>query len=359
MHGLAIAAAILLILSVLWDAFETIVLPRRVSRRFRLTRLFYQGTWKPWRAIGLRKPSGNARENFLSIFGPISILLLLALWALGLVFGFALLHWGLATPMDARAGLHGFAADLYFSGTTFVTLGLGDVAPLSGLGRLLTFVESGIGFGFLALVIGYLPTLFQSFARREVNISLLDARAGSPPTAAELIRRHAGEEGSAALTTLLQEWEIWSADLLGIQISFPVLAYFRSQHDNESWVGALTTVLDVCSLVIAGMENAPKRAARLTFAMARHAVVDLAMIFHLHPHRPHEERLSPEDAKRLRAALRDAGKPLREGADVDERLDRLRGMYEPWVNALSEHLLMPLPPWVPPIGARDNWQTTA
>jgi len=311
MHGLAIAGAILLILSVLWDAFETIVLPRRVSRKFRLTRIFYQASWRPWRAIGLRKPLGNARENFLSIFGPISILLLLALWALGLVFGFALLHWGLATPMEARAGLHGFPADIYFSGTTFVTLGLGDVTPLSGIGRLLTFVESGIGFGFLALVIGYLPTLFQSFARREVNISLLDARAGSPPTASELVRRHAGEEGSAALTTLLQEWEIWSADLLGIQVSFPVLCYFRSQHDNESWVGALTTVLDVCSLIIAGMENAPKRAARLTFAMARHAVVDLASIFHLHPHKPHTERLSPEDMKRLRAALRDAGKPLR------------------------------------------------
>jgi hypothetical protein len=359
MHGLAVAGAILLVLFVLWDAFETIVLPRRVSRRFRLTRFFYQGTWKPWRAIGRRKPAGNARENFLSIFGPISILLLLALWALGLVFGFAALHWGLQTPMETRAGLHGFPADLYFSGTTFVTLGLGDVAPQSGPGRLLTFVESGIGFGFLALVIGYLPTLFQSFARREVNISLLDARAGSPPTAAELVRRHAGEEGSAALTSLLQEWEIWSADLLGIQVSFPVLAYFLSPHDNESWVSALTTVLDVCSLIIAGMENAPKRAARLTFAMARHAVVDLASIFHLHPHSPHDERLTPEDLRRLREALVEAGKPLREGTDVDDRLARLRGMYEPWVNALSEHLLMPLPPWVPPAGARDNWQSTA
>ncbi len=358
MHGVAITLAVLLILFVLWDAFETMVLPRRVSRKFRLTRFFYQGTWRPWRAIGRRKPPGNARENFLSIFGPMSILVLLALWALGLVFGFALLHWGLQTRMDTRTGLHGFPADLYFSGTTFVTLGLGDVAPLSGPGRLLTFVESGIGFGFLALVIGYLPTLFQSFARREVNISLLDARAGSPPTAAELIRRHAGEEGSVALTALLQEWEIWSADLLGIQVSFPVLAYFRSQHDNESWVAALTTVLDVCALIIAGMENAPLRAARLTFAMARHAVADLAGIFHLHPHRP-PDRLPIEDARRLLETLRAAGKPMRVGPDVEERLERLRGMYEPWIYALSEHLLMPLPPWVPPLNARDNWQTTA
>ena len=358
MHGVAIALAVLLILSVLWDAFETIVLPRRVSRRFRLTRIFYQGTWKPWRAIGRHKPPGNRRENFLSIFGPISILMLLVLWALGLVFGFALLHWGLGTRMETRPGLNGFAADLYFSGTTFVTLGLGDVAPLTGPGRILTFVESGIGFGFLALVIGYLPTLFQSFARREVNVSLLDARAGSPPTAAELVRRHSGEEGGAALTALLQEWEIWSADLLGIQISFPVLAYFRSQHDNESWVAALTTVLDVCALIISGMENAPKRAARLTFAMARHAVVDLAMIFHLHPRHP-PERLPDEDRKRLYEALRAAGRPMTEGPDVDERLKRLRSMYEPWIYALSEHLLMPLPPWVPPVGAKDNWQTTA
>ncbi len=359
MGTLAVVLGVVLILVVLWDAFETIVLPRRVSRRFRLTRIFYALTWRPWRALGLRRPAGNPRENFLSIFGPLSLLMLLVAWAGALVFGFALLYWGLGSRLKMPPGLGGFPADLYFSGTTLVTLGLGDVIPASGLARLLAFVESGIGFGFLALVVGYLPTLFQAFSRREVNIALLDARAGSPSTASELIKRQAGDHPGHNLADLLHDWDVWSADLLETQISFPVLAYYRSQHDNQSWVAALTTMLDVCALIIAGAENGPVRAARLTFAMARHAVADLAQIFRLKPEDPADDRLPAVDAKRLRLVMQEAGMPLKEGPETEARLLRLRRMYEPHVNVLSRHLLMPLPAWVPPVGARDNWQTTA
>jgi hypothetical protein len=359
MEALAVAAGSILIVFVLWDAFETVVLPRRVSRRFRLTRFFYRATWPPWRALARRRPAGNPRENFLSIFGPLSLLLLLVLWAVSLVFGFALLHWGLGTHLEMPEGLGGFTADLYFSGTTLVTLGLGDVRPANGMARMLTFAESGIGFGFLALVVGYLPTLFQAFSRREVNIALLDARAGSPPSAGELIKRHAGADGNLDLTQLLHDWDIWAADLLETQISFPVLAYYRSQHDNQSWVAALTTVLDVCALIIAGVEKGPVRAARLTFAMSRHAVADLAQIFVLKAESPPADRLPPEDARRLRQMMKEAGMPLVENPETLERLNRLRKMYEPHVNVLARHLLMPLPAWVPPAGAKDNWQTTA
>src|SRR6266851_3185991 len=175
MRPLAIMFGFFLLLFVLWDAFETVVLPRRVSRRFGLTKGFYRLTWAPWRAIAGRRKPGNSRENFLSVYGPLSLLLLLGLWATGLVFGFALLQWGLGTRLQTPAGLQGFAADLYYSGTTLFTVGLGDVSPTTGLGRLLTVVEGGTGFGFLALVVGYLPPLNQAFSRREVNISLLDA----------------------------------------------------------------------------------------------------------------------------------------------------------------------------------------
>ncbi|MEO8191607.1 MAG: potassium channel family protein [Acidobacteriota bacterium] len=360
MPVLAVGGGTLLILTVLWDAFETIVLPRRVSRKFRLTRLFYVATWMPWRSLGLRRRAGNPRENFLSIFGPLSLILLLVTWALGLVFGFALIQWGLGTHLKMPEGMHGFAADLYFSGTTLVTLGLGDVSPSTTTGRMLAFIESGTGFGFLALVVGYLPTLSQAFSRRETNIALLDARAGSPPTAAELIRRHAGDPGRGEdLGDLLHDWDVWSADLLETHISFPVLAYYRSQHDNQSWVAAMTTVLDVCSLIIAGVEKGPLRSARLTFAMARHAVADMSQVFHLEP-TPHAlERLPPGDLARLKEVMQVAGIALKSDPDVEERLHRLIAMYEPYVDALSRHLLMPLPQWVPPVGARDNWQTTA
>ncbi|MEO8431024.1 MAG: potassium channel family protein [Acidobacteriota bacterium] len=359
MHALAVSGGAVLIVSVLWDAFETIVLPHRVSRGFRLTRLFYVVTWRPFRALGRRREAGNPRENFLSIFGPMSLLLLLAAWALALVLGFALLHWGFGTHLSMPRGLSDLGGDLYFSGTTLVTLGLGDVTPSTTSARVLSFVESGMGFGFLALVVGYLPTLFQAFSRREVTIALLDARAGSPPTAAEFIRRHGGPTEGRSLAELLHDWEVWSADLLETTISFPVLAYYRSQHDNQSWLAGLTTVLDVCTLVIAGVEGGPVRSARLTFAMARHALVDISQVFRLKPGAPTEDRLPAADAVRLRETLLQAGAPLKPGEAIDERLRNLRSMYEPFAFALSDHLLMPLPRWVPPVGARDNWQTTA
>ena len=359
MHPVAIVGGLLLLLVVLWDAFETIVLPRRVSRRLRLTRLFFRATWLPWRALArLRKP-GIARENFISVYGPLSLLFLLALWAAALVFGFALLHWGVGTHLLLPAGLGGFAADLYYSGTTLVTLGLGDVSPTSGLGRLLTVIEGGTGFGFLALVIGYLPTLSQAFSRREVNISLLDARAGSPPTAVELLRRHMHPDDVEALALLLTEWEQWSADLLETHISFPVLGYYRSQHDNQSWVAALTTMLDVCALIIAGLENAPVRAARLTYAMARHAVVDMSRVFYQPPQPPSPDRLPPEALSNLRKALAASGHVLPEGEKVDNKLNHLRQAYEPYLNALGSYLFMPLPQWLPREASQDNWQRTA
>jgi hypothetical protein len=359
MRLLAVAAGLLLLFVVLWDAFETIVLPRRASFRYRLTRFFYRSTWPPFAAIGRRMRAGNSRENFLSVFGPLSLILLLALWAFALVFGFALLQWGFGSHVISHSGPGDFGTDLYMSGTNFFTLGLGDVTPTSTAARVLTTVEAGTGFGFLALVIGYLPVLSQAFSRREVPIALLDARAGSPPTAAELLRRHADGDSVEALTSLFSDWERWSADVLEGHISFPVLAFYRSQHDNQSWVAALTTVLDTCSLVITGIEDAPVRAARLTFAMARHALADLTSVLGRVPLLSAADRLPPQELARLRRTLAAGGISLREGREFDEKLAHLRSLYEPYAHALSNFLLMPLPPWLPPEGAKDNWQTTA
>jgi hypothetical protein len=359
MTSIATGAGVLMILVILWDAFETIVLSRRVSRKFRLTRVFYRLLWGPWRALASRFPPGNRRENFLMVFGPLSLLLLLAAWAAGLIASFGLLHWGLGSHMIAADGSHGLRTDLYMSGTTFFTLGLGDVTPRTPVARFLTVLESGMGFAFLALIIGYLPTVSQAFSRREVNISLLDARAGSPPTAAQLLRRHSQDGGTEALCELLGEWERWAAELLESHISFPVLSYFRSQHDNQSWVAALTTILDVCALSIAGLEKAPARAARLTFAMARHAVLDLCVIFRQAPAPPQPDRLAPPELERLRQFLTASGIHLREDNAAETKLTALRAMYEPYVNALGRFLIMSLPQWVPDPDTPDAWHTTA
>ena len=359
MRALGGAAGLVLLAVVLWDAFETIVLPRRVSRRFRLTRMFYRATWRPFAAGARWVRAVNRREAYLSFYGPLSLLLLIGLWAAGLIVAFALLHYAAGSAVDLAGERPRLLVDLYLSSTTFFTLGLGDVVPHSWRARGLTAVEGGMGFGFLALVIGYFPIIYQAFSRREASISLLDARAGSPPSAAELLRRHQGEAGLTALETLLRDWEQWSAELLETHLSYPLLAYYRSQHTNQSWLAALTTVLDASALVMVGVEGACARQARLTFAMARHAVVDLAQVFRTPPAVPAEGRLPHAVLARLRQELRTAGLPLAEGAVVEGRLAELRRLYEPYAIALSAYLLQPLPAWHQPDRRRDNWETSA
>jgi hypothetical protein len=238
-------------------------------------------------------------------------------------------------------------------------LGLGDAVPRVPLARFLLVAEAGLGYGFLAVIVGYLPFIYGSFSRREVNISLLDARAGTPPTAGELLRRYSYPEGQKALRDLLKDWELWCAELMESHLSYPVLAYFRSQHDNQSWIASLTAILDACALVKSGIEGACERQAELTFAIARHAVVDLSQVFSTAPRAPATDRLSAPELRQLRDTLATHGMKLHDGEAADQQLLKLRSMYEPFVYSLAMHLSQTLPPWMPQKKGKDNWQTTA
>ena len=353
-------AGVALILVVLWETFETIVLPRRVTRQLRLTRVFYRYTWLPWSALARRRTDRKKRESLLSFYGPISLLLLLAVWAIGLVFGFALIHYGTGSVFTGAVFPSRFGNALYMSGTTLFTLGLGDITPASSLARFITVLEAGIGFGFLALVIGYLPVLYQSFSRREVTISLLDARAGSPPTAAEMLRRHAGAHGTEALLKVLEDWERWSADLMESHLSYPVLAYFRSQHDNQSWLGSLTAILDLCSLFMVGVEGVCQYQAKMTFAITRHALVDLSQIFNAPPAAAGSyDRLPHEQLMVLRQFIEENGFHFSDGTNAELELTQLRSLYEPYAFSLARFLQVELPPWMKSGAVKDNWKTSA
>jgi hypothetical protein len=354
---LVAVAGIILILAMVWDAFEALVLPRTASRRFRPARLFYRATWPAWTALAHLVGRGQRRENFLAIYGPLSFLVLMACWAVALMVGFAMVQWGFGSHLNVPAGTSGFWADLYMSGTTLFTLGIGDVTPNGAFARAITVVEAGVGFGFLALVIGYLPVLYQGFSRREVNISLLDARAGSPPSAGELLLRHVDD--MAGLDMLLRDWERWAAELMESHLSYPVLLYFRSQHEHQSWLGALTAILDASALVMVGINGGPTRQAQLTFAMARHAVVDLAQASGVAPRAPSPDRLPPEDLRSLRALLAQHGVALKDGPMADTTLATLRGLYEPFVASMATRLRLTLPPWRSPVDEVDSWRTSA
>jgi len=357
MHVWASIAGIVLIFVILLDAFETIVLPRRIKRSFRITAWFYKNTWIPWSRLARHIKSANRREGFLAYFGPLSLILLLGFWAVGLIFGFACVQYGLGEHLTLANEKITFGKVLYLSGETFFTLGYGDITPSNAAARALAVLEAGMGFAFLGIVVGYLPVVYSAFAARETEISLLDARAGSPPSATEFLSRLGCCPEQLVLDGIFRDWERWCAELLATQISYPALVFFRSQHSNQSWISALTVMLDVTSLIMTGVDGIHPDQAKLTFAMARHAAVDLAQVVNAQ-YSPHDaERNTAEDLKRMREELAQHGVTFYDGADASERLAELRALYEPYVYGLSRRLYMDLPPWVRPEYRKDNWQS--
>lgn len=371
MHIAALLLGLVFCSGVTLDAFQTIILPRRPTGRLRITRVFYIVTWAPWVWVAERIENRKVREQLYSVFGPLSLLLLLVLWAVLLIGGFALLLFAIRSPFQdsslapGAGAFHHFLTDLYVSGTTLTTLGPGDVAPRSEWARALMIAESGTGLGFVALVISYVPVLYGAFSRREVSVALLDGRAGSPPTAAELLRRHGFDGGQEALSALLEEWERWSAEILESHISYPILCYYRSQHDNQSWLSALVSVLDACALLITTIEGPASRQAQLTFAMARHALIDLGHVFQIEGDEAEwlasgrTGRLSPAVFDRLCEALGELQMRLCGDPASMERLTAIRVLYEPHALALSDYLKMPLPQWVAEPRKKDQWKTVA
>ena len=367
--GSILGAALLIV--ILWDTFETIVLPRTVTREWRFAVFFFRGFWGVWQRLLKPLRKASLREALLSAFGPLSLLLLLLVWALCLIVAFALIQWGMGSRLATADHVPaGFLTDLYMSGTTFFTLGFGDVVPNCAAGRALAVFEAGVGFGFLAVVIGYLPVIYQAFSQREAGISLMDARAGSPPTASEMLRRHAEAGCMEALVVQLHEWEKWAAEMMESTLSYPVLSFYRSQHDRESWLSSLITILDTCALIRVCLDSADGKEAdwhkplmwqaHLTFAMARHAVVDIALITKTTPTTCPEDRLPASDLRKIEARLRAHGVTLCATPDEDERLRKVRAEYEPYVYALADRLLLTLPAWLPPEEGRgDNWQRSA
>ncbi|HSH81273.1 MAG TPA: ion channel [Herpetosiphonaceae bacterium] len=355
LHLSASVAGPLIVCLVLWDAFETMIVPRPLLRvlRFRLAKLFYPGLWAIWRRVVHLLAQGGRREAYLGAFGPLSVLGIIGIWAVSLVLGFGLLHWGVMTPVNAPDGRISFGTYLYLSGVTFFTLGYGDVTPRMGLGRSMMVLEAGVGFIFLAVVISYLPLLYQAFARREVGVAAMYRRAGTPPTPTALLWRYGARRKYAELVSLVAEWEQWTTELQETYRSYPMLALYRSHRSHQSWLATLTTMLDSCALLTLNMRGMPvwheplRFQAELTFEIGCEIVEDLLLLLELAPPAQSLDRLGSDDWAVLHAQLALGGLPLSDSDALEAELARLRRRYEPGISALASRLLVPLPPWVP------------
>jgi hypothetical protein len=348
-----VVAAVVVVL-VLQDAFEVMLLPRRVERRARFAVLYFRVMWRACSAVAARLGPRRGREAVLSHFGALSMLGLFASWAAALILSFGLLDWALEPAAGASASDNSLLAQVYMSGATFFTLGYGDLVPHSGPTRLLSVVEAGAGLGFIALVIGYLPLIHQLFSSREVLVIQLDSRAGTPPTAAGLLCRHAGD--LTELDSFLRAWEVWAAQLLEGHLSYPMLAYYRSQHDNQSWLAALTAITDCCALIIVGIDGAKAFQARMTFEVMRQVAVEMGRSFRIPPSRFNGgDRLPAETSARLQTLLAEDGVELSGGSNAFEALRALRSTYEPLLDGLAQYLMLTLPEWIPEDDAVDHW----
>jgi hypothetical protein len=336
---------------VLADAFNTLVLARRTRHVFRIARLYYQLTWKPFAAVARRIKSPLRRESVLGIYGPMSLLLLIVLWGVGLVLAFGLLEWSVGMRSSGIAST--FPHDLYSSSRALVTLNDGD--PENAASKFLSVCEGGLGLAFLGLVVGYLPVLYQSFARRELVISLLDARAGSPPSAGGLLTSTPFE--ADGIIQQLERWESWMAQLLENQISFPMLGYFRSQHSNQAWLTALVAIVDYATVIAIASEGSLKLQAGLTAAMGRHVLSDVVVIFGLEQSCGNtlSSRLSGQ-AEQLRGTLAQRPGVFNLSNVSDTSLSERVAGYEPQAGALSRYFLMSLPAAIPDGAVRTDWR---
>ena len=364
MEAIFAILGIILVVAAVWDGIETLVLPRTVDRRVSITTIYYRLCWGFVRGIARRLRNHSLQQRILSAYSPLSLLILIAFWALLIVFGYALIFYGFRVPFT-NGVLPSFPQLLYASGVTFFTLGYGDLTPITGAGHTIAVLEAANGFGFLGLLIGFVPVLYGTFSRREACILLLDSRAGSEPTAFEIIRRHSESDAWPELIQLLKSWEEMAASLLESYISFPVLAYYRSQHLDQSWLRAMTTIMDTCALIESAYDADGPHAkslrfqARNTFAMGRHLLVDISYILGASPDPNLPSRLAEADSIPMRARLREFGAPLRTCLESEDHFSRVRREYEPFSQALADEILLELSPWFPDHEKPDNWQISA
>jgi len=335
-------AGVVLVLLVFHDVFHGILVPGRTKRRLRFIPYYFQGSWAVWSFFIRRIHTEDLRERLLTVYGPLAMIGLLLLWAVGLMVGFGLLQAGLTPGPWPTVFVEGMLA----AGSRMFTVGVGDWARYAMASKILAVVVSGTGLGFFTMVITYMPVLYQLFSRRETHVILLDERAGSPVTAASLIQNHARRNAIGKLDDLIEDWEKWSAELLESHVSYPMLSYYRSQHSNQCWLTAMAVVMDVCALRLAGAGATDEFQAEATFSMCLSALRSIAEILRIEPLDRYDDRLPGDRLHGLRDKLREWRQPDG-GRDLEARLGRIRETYDPLIAAMADYLLVRLPDWIP------------
>lgn len=340
MTALEAALGAFLVWAALNDVFASVVVPRPRPARYRPSALLVAATWSLWRS-GV-DPGGEGAERRLGIYAPLALISLVIVWLAMLIAGFGLLFHTLAGEL--RPPPADVPTAMYFAGTALLTIGFGDIVPVGGVARLLAVAAGVTGLGVVALTITHLYSLYGSLERRELAVTTLDARAGAPPSGVHLLEESARSGSIDDLPRLFVQWEEWAALLLDSHQAHPILGYFRSSHDRESWVSALGALLDAATLVVTTLADGPRGPATVMRATGSHAVEDLARVFGLAVRRDHGVERSEFDLAYARLGA--AGLRLRDPDAAWRDFSAQRAEYAAGLMALARHFAVPPTLWI-------------
>ena len=336
---LAVLAGLVVVLVTGADAVSTLVTTRRRRGRRWPTPAYYRWSWRAWRAIGRRR-SPEWRESFLGVYGPLSLLGLLVFWVMLLVAGWGAVWWGLRSAVP---GVHGYLDAVYFAGVGFFTVGFGDLVPTDGLARLLVIVEAFMGLLTMALLIGYLPTLYSAYSRRELQLLALDDLMDEPTTPASFLEAAYANGGREGVAAAFADWERWCDDVFDTHTAFPMLALYRSRQPGQHWLTGLAVVLDAAALSLAIADPGPSRPAARLWRRATRLLQGLrglpAVGLKAGDAGPGADEARFRAVYERLAGLGEAPRPYPEAW---EAYRRLRTAYVPELVAATELLLVPM-----------------
>ena len=333
---------LLFVAAVLWDVFQTVVVPRPSPGRFRIARNLQRLTWRFARAVALRSDDPRRREGILGVFAPALVVLLLVVWVVVLLVGFGLLVIAQRDQLQPSPASLGEA--IYVAGTALFTIGFGDYVPTGTAARVISLIAAGTGLGIVALVITYLFSLYAAFQRREVLVVTLDSRAGAPPSGVALLETYARLGLVAELPALFASWEVWAAEVLDSHVAYPILGYFRSSHDNESWVASVGAVLDAAVLVATTVKGVPRGHAELMAAMGEHLVEDVGNAFGFRSEPG--AGIARVEFDEARARLAAAGYAVTDPDRAWPEFSARRSHYAAQLNLLAEQWVSPPSQWI-------------
>lgn len=341
--GVEIGLGVVLVSVTLYDVFESVVMPRPAVGRVRLSLTLIRVGWRVWRTVAKRPRKLQTREAALAAYAPMAMVALLVLWGFALILGYALIYTGL------RDGLHpqpaSLGATLYFSTGRMLAFPVGGIEATGTAAQILTGIEAASGFGLFALVISLLFSLFSSFQRRETAVVALDALAGAPPSGVQLLETCARDGMPEQLATTFEQWRMWTVDVLESHLSYPLLFYFRSSHDNDAWPNSFGAVMDAATLVLSTVEGGPVGQARLMYKVGAHLVADMRHYYYRYKV---EGVTGVERDEFIEACsrLENAGYRLRELDGAWEQFSAMRSRYATWLNLTTKGLDVPPAPWM-------------